>query len=85
VTLLGGLLFAVPNAARAQTMPVTTIENADGDVVLKSYDDGALLAPASSLRSEAAEPPSLDEAFNMQSPCDTTAFFQCNRLATGHF
>ena len=24
--------------------------------------------PASSLRSEAAEPPSLDEAFNMQSP-----------------
>ena len=31
--------------------------------------------PASSLRSEAAEPPSLDEAFNMQSPCNTTAFF----------
>jgi hypothetical protein len=39
--------LAVPNAARAQT-PTTTIENADGDVVLESYDDGALLAPYSS-------------------------------------
>ena len=36
--------LAVPDAARAQT-PAATIENADGDVVLKSYDDGALLAP----------------------------------------
>ena len=36
---------AVPNAARAQATPAATIENADGDVVLESYDDGALLAP----------------------------------------
>ena len=36
---------AVPNAARAQPTPAATIENADGDVVLESYDDGALLAP----------------------------------------
>jgi len=39
--------LAVPNAARAQT-PAATIENASGDVVLESYDDGALLAPSSS-------------------------------------
>jgi hypothetical protein len=37
-------LVAVPNAAHAQT-PTTTIKNAGGDVVLESYDDGALLAP----------------------------------------
>ena len=36
--------LAVPDAARAQT-PLTTIENASGDVVLESYDDGALLVP----------------------------------------
>ena len=36
--------LAIPNAAHAQT-PTTTIENASGDVVLESYDDGALLAP----------------------------------------
>jgi hypothetical protein len=42
--LIVGAPVAVPNAARAQT-PVTTIENANGNVVLESYDDGALLAP----------------------------------------
>jgi hypothetical protein len=40
-------LVAVPDAARAQT-PAATIEDAGGDVVLESYDDGALLAPYSS-------------------------------------
>ena len=39
------LAGAVGTAAHAQTTPVTTIENARGDVVLESYDDGALLAP----------------------------------------
>ena len=38
--------LAVPDAARAQT-PAATIENASGNVVLESYDDGALLAPSS--------------------------------------
>ena len=42
--LMVAALVAVPDAARAQT-PVTTIENTSGDVVLESYDDGALLAP----------------------------------------
>ena len=39
--------LAVPDAARAQT-PTTTIENASDEVVLESYDDGALLAPEAS-------------------------------------
>jgi len=38
------LAGAVGTAAHAQT-PTTAIENASGDVVLESYDDGALLAP----------------------------------------
>ena len=38
------LAGAVGTAAHAQT-PTTTIENARGDVVLESYDGGALLAP----------------------------------------
>ena len=41
-------LVAVPDAARAQPTPAATIENANGDVVLESYDDGALLAPEAS-------------------------------------
>ena len=40
--LVGVLLTAT--TALAQT-PTTTIKNAGGDVVLESYDDGALLAP----------------------------------------
>jgi hypothetical protein len=40
--------LAVPDAAHAQATPVTTIENASDEVVLKSYDDGALLAPYAS-------------------------------------
>ena len=41
------LAGAVGTAAHAQT-PTTTIENARGDVVLESYDGGALLAPEAS-------------------------------------
>ena len=43
--LMVAALVAVPNAARAQATPAATIENASSDVVLESYDDGALLAP----------------------------------------
>ena len=46
--LMVAALVAVPDAARAQPTPVTTIENASSDVVLESYDDGALLAPEAS-------------------------------------
>ena len=42
--IVGGSAFA-PNAAHAQAAPVTSIENSGGEVVLESYDDGALLAP----------------------------------------
>ena len=45
--LMVAALVAVPDAARAQT-PTTTIENTDDEVVLESYDDGALLAPEAS-------------------------------------
>ena len=46
--LMVAALVAVPDAARAQLVPAATVENADGDVVLESYDDGALLAPEAS-------------------------------------
>ena len=46
ISILPALILAgaVGTAAHAQT-PTTTIENARGDVVLESYDGGALLAP----------------------------------------
>jgi hypothetical protein len=43
--LIVGAPVIAPNAAHAQAAPVTTIENSGGDIVLESYDDGALLAP----------------------------------------
>ncbi|PSQ69937.1 MAG: hypothetical protein BRD26_05570 [Bacteroidetes bacterium QH_1_64_81] len=43
--LLVGVLLTATTALAQGPTPLTTIEDAGGDVVLESYDDGALLAP----------------------------------------
>ena len=46
--LLVGVLLTATTALAQSPTPLTTIEDASGDVVLESYDDGALLAPEAS-------------------------------------
>ena len=46
--LLVGVLLTATTALAQSPTPLTAIENADDEVVLESYDDGALLAPEAS-------------------------------------